>query len=350
MKKVGTKSKTKLYIIIEAVLIAIVIGMSIFFGLALNGRRVDFDQNITSEDGTELNHTFDAKADEDFVVRFADLECNEDCSNVSSVKIGDRTLEAGKDYEVERGSVIIKIFKKTMQTITNGKHDIVVKIEQNGKTVTVGVKITITNSVTTNEQQEQNTESENNNEPSQNDSAPQPAPAPEPTPAPEPEVPKTCSDLHNCDYNLNNHYVIRVYTVNFYQKTDKCNDTTCTGERDENGNFYHDVLPVAETKRFVDIELFNGTGCGADGTNAGSYIAGPTSEEWLRILKGPYGSTVIDGLSHANNYAVSHNYAMWPWGGAGCQPTTWTWEGAVSSGLALDEAKCAAWGLSCGRW
>lgn len=45
-------------------------------------------------------------------------------------------------------------------------------------------------------------------------------------------------------------------------------------------------------------------------------------------------------------YAEAHGY---PYGG-GMDAMGLTWEDAVRNGTALDEAKCAQYGLSCGRW
>lgn len=47
-------------------------------------------------------------------------------------------------------------------------------------------------------------------------------------------------------------------------------------------------------------------------------------------------------------YAKSKGYNTYECLGAGSAPTTW--EAVVEAGLALDEAKCQQYGLSCGRW
>lgn len=323
--------------IIEFVLIVLIVSLSIFLAIILKDYQVDFGQNVTSVDGTEFDSTFDAKVDDDFAVRFSDLECNDDCSNVSSVKIGNKTLEAGKDYEVKRGSMIIIIFKKVLQTITNGEHDIVVKTEQNGKFITVGVKITITNSAATNEQPEQNNSSENNNSSGDSNSTSQntpttnsePSPSPEPTPVPEPA--KTCSELKNCDYNLNDRYIIETDTYNFYSLPEGVS-SLC--DQDGSGNYYLDISPIITTVTFYQIGNFTGRGGG--------------------VVPHVTPTRTQSNYVQADNYAKARNYVSfhqgWGCGGMGDIERDWTWQETIDKGFALDEAKCAAWGLSCGRW
>ena len=207
-KKDKAKNNNKKFLIAELILGLIIIVCLVFLCIAINNKKdanIDFGQSITSMDGGEFKPNYDAGHDSDFSFRLADLECNEDCTNVSTVKIGDKELKLGEDYEVKRGSIIIVIYKKVMQVLQTGKADITVGIEKDGKIITVGVHITISNTVAPSEtqpaQEEQpetttnNNSSENNNTtPTQgNNTTPQ-----TPTPA-QPEKPKTCSELQNCD-------------------------------------------------------------------------------------------------------------------------------------------------------
>lgn len=162
------------------------------------------EENIITID--ETVSSYNVNSEEDFSFRFANLECNDDCSNVSSVKIGDQILKVGEDYEVKKGSVIITIFKKILKALSDGRHDIVVIVKQDEEVVTVSVNITIGENVS---QEEQPSEGEPNipNETTPNEAGsdsqggsdseptPTPTPTPDPTPTPEPEpVIPTCNE------------------------------------------------------------------------------------------------------------------------------------------------------------
>ncbi len=135
---------------------------------------VDFSQKVTNTDGTEFKPTYDAGSDEDLSVRFTDLECNEDCSNISNLKIGNKILKAGEDYEVKRGSVIIVIYKKILQAIQNGQYDITFEIKSGEKTISVGLKITIANSsAPTDEEESENEDEQESGDQSQSGSSSQ---------------------------------------------------------------------------------------------------------------------------------------------------------------------------------
>lgn len=349
--KTGKLAKKKLCMIIGAAVIALAaIVVCLCLILSKNGDNagVDFGQNITSADGSEFKSTYDTGRGKDFSVRFTELDCNEDCSNVSTVRIGDRTLKLGEDYEVKRGSVIIVIFKKVMQSLQVGNHDVVVDIKEGDKTLTVGVHITIKSdapvladnpsqpttpkseenssneSSTAEDNKETSTEtSENNNTTPKED--PKPA-QPEHT-----ETPKTCSDYQNCDFNLNDRYVIETDTYNFYSLpegvTHVCDET-------ESGGFYLDVLTPVETKTFYQIGNFTGEG----GINAPH--ATPTRTDY----------TYNQAEQYATARGLSAYHYGWGCGGMGDAWREWTWQQIVDGGYALDEAKCATWGLSCGRW
>ena len=114
-----------------------------------------------------------------------------------------------------------------------------------------------------------------------------------------PAVPETpqAPPTPRADYNLNDKYIYQYIAVPFY--TD---DTYTT---------------VAEEKYFFGIERF----------------AGYT----------PSCGTIS---SQVFEYAQKMGYVS----GQGCGAAPLTWESAVANGTAVDEAVCARFGLSCGRW
>ncbi len=103
------------------------------------------------------------------------------------------------------------------------------------------------------------------------------------------------------DYNLNDKYVASYVTLAF-------------SKQDENGEWY-----VAEEKRFFGVTKFTGS-------TADLYIA--VMPQYIE-------------------YAKAHGY---PTDGGGMGAIGLTWDDAVRDGIALDEAKCAQYRLSCGRW
>lgn len=105
------------------------------------------------------------------------------------------------------------------------------------------------------------------------------------------------------DYNLNDKYVAGSRSYPFWIL-------------DENGQ-----CSVAEEKSFFGIAKFTGQG----------------DDLWNATMGKQY-----------MNYASSKGYNTMDCLGMGSAPITW--EAVVNAGLALDEAKCAQYGLSCGRW
>lgn len=289
---------------------------------------INYGYSVTNVDGTEFKPIYANGSNENLSLRFADLECDENCSNVSNLKIGDLTLNVGEDYEVKRGSVIIIIYKKILQAIQSGQYNITFDIKNGDETISVGVKITITNSSTPedNTQEEQNEQNTSENQDDNNSS--QPPVEPQPTADPEPEM--TCSDLKNCDFNLNDQYVIETDTFNFYSLPDGVN--LCDYKEPE--VFYLDVTPIAETRTFYQIGNFTGSG----GSNV------PHAEP----------TRTLSTYAQADNYAAANGLISfhdgWGCGGMGDIIRDWTWQEMIDKGFALDEAKCATWGLSCGRW
>ncbi len=134
------------------------------------------------------------------------------------------------------------------------------------------------------------------------------APTTQPSQPSQPSAPSQPSQptqpIKKPDYNLNDKYVVgsSTYAFNIYDQN--------TGE-----------CKLAEEKSFFGVAKFQGTITDLWAAHYPQYMA----------------------------YAKSKGYdAMEHCFGMGSAPITW--EAVVSAGLALDEAKCAQYGLSCGRW
>ncbi len=107
------------------------------------------------------------------------------------------------------------------------------------------------------------------------------------------------------DYNLNDRYVAGYYTYPFYIY-------------DPNGLDLQQCTKVEEKSYFAVVKF-----------SGGGELFKAT---WPKYLE----------------YAQAKGYNTYECLGMGSSPSTW--ETVVSEGLALDEAKCAQYGLSCGRW
>lgn len=101
------------------------------------------------------------------------------------------------------------------------------------------------------------------------------------------------------DYNLNDRYVIDNFGFPMYE---------------DDGTYSNTI----EVKYFIGIEKFDGSSC----------------------------CGLPDAIPKAEQYAKAHGYVTGD--GVGCIPVTWG--DVVSQGKALDESKCAQYGLDCGRW
>lgn len=134
--------------------------------------------------------------------------------------------------------------------------------------------------------------------PSQSTSPSQPSQPTQPTQPSKPTEP-----VKRPDYNLNDKYMAGSRSYPFWVL-------------DENGQ-----CSIAEEKSFFGIAKFTGKG----------------DDLWNATMGQQY-----------FNYANSKGYNVKDCLGMGSAPVTW--EAVVSAGLALDEAKCAQYGLSCGRW
>ncbi len=106
------------------------------------------------------------------------------------------------------------------------------------------------------------------------------------------------------DYNLNDKYVAGSTTYAFY--TYDSGAGQCS---------------LAEEKSFFGVARFTGT----------------SNDLWA----GSHGSQYVA-------YANSKGYDTTHCGGMGA--AIMSWQDAISRGIALDEAKCTQYGLSCGRW
>lgn len=111
--------------------------------------QIDFDQEITGEGDEAFNPNYEIGSDANLVAHFANLECDENCENVSDLKIGDLTLERGKNYEVTRGSVIITIFADTLKDLALGEYEVTFEIVEDGKKAMIGFRLVIEDNIPT---------------------------------------------------------------------------------------------------------------------------------------------------------------------------------------------------------
>lgn len=167
-------------------------------------------------------------------------------------------------------------------------------------------KPTTNNSQTTT--QKPNNSSTSNNQSNNSSSSKPSAPTTQPSQPSQPSAPSQPSQPtqpdKKPDYNLNDKYVVgsRTYAFNTYDQN--------TGE-----------CKLAEEKSFFGVAKFQGQYSDLwTGSHYGQYVA----------------------------YAKSKGYDLDHCGGMGS--ALMSWQDAISQGVALDEAKCAQYGLSCGRW
>ncbi len=103
----------------------------------------DYAQKITTVDGGEFTPKITEGTSDNLAMRFSELSCNDECKNIENVKLGDKTLKAGEDYEVKKGSVIIILFAKVFSDAQPGEVTLTFEIQEGSKIKTIGVKITI---------------------------------------------------------------------------------------------------------------------------------------------------------------------------------------------------------------
>lgn len=154
-----------------------------------------------------------------------------------------------------------------------------------------------------------NSASSNNSQPTNGSSASKPSiPAAQPSQPIQPSTPSQPSQptqpTRKPDYNLNDRYVVGSSTYAFYTYDDTTSQCS-----------------LAEEKSFFGIAKFAGT----------------SNDLWSGSHSSQYAA-----------YAKSKGYDTAHCGGMGA--AMMSWEEAISRGIALDEAKCAQYGLSCGRW
>lgn len=163
------------------------------------------------------------------------------------------------------------------------------------------------NNVSSGSQNTQKPSNNTSNKPSNNTSSKpttQPSKPSQPSQPTQPTQPsKPTEPVKRPDYNLNDKYMAGSRSYPFWVL-------------DENGQ-----CSIAEEKSFFGIAKFTGKG----------------DDLWNATMGQQY-----------FNYANSKGYNVKDCLGMGSAPVTW--EAVVSAGLALDEAKCAQYGLSCGRW
>jgi outer membrane biosynthesis protein TonB len=146
--------------------------------------------------------------------------------------------------------------------------------------------------------------SQSNNSPSSKPSTPttQPSQSSQPSAPSQPSQPT--QPAKKPDYNLNDRYVVGSSAYAFYTYDDTTSQCS-----------------LAEEKSFFGIAKFAGT----------------SNDLWSGSHSGQYAA-----------YAKSKGYDTAHCGGMGA--AIMSWQDAISQGLALDEAKCAQYSLSCGRW
>lgn len=138
-----------------------------------------------------------------------------------------------------------------------------------------------------------NSSTSNNSQTSSNPSASKPTPSAT-------QLSQSSQPTKKPDYNLNDRYVAGYITLAF-------------SKQDETGEWY-----IAEEKQFFGVTKFTGS-------SADLYIA-----------------VIPQYVAYAEAHGYPHD------GGMGA--ISLTWEDAIRNGTALDETKCAQYGLSCGRW
>lgn len=106
-------------------------------------QKVDYDQKITDKDGNEFKAEYQAGSEQSFAMRFSNLKCEDNCKNVSEVKLGDKTLKQGEDYEVQSGSIIIILTENLMKSLKVDKYDLVITVIDADRTLLYGVKFTV---------------------------------------------------------------------------------------------------------------------------------------------------------------------------------------------------------------
>ncbi len=155
--------------------------------------------------------------------------------------------------------------------------------------------------------QKPNSSSVSNNQSNNSSSSKLSTPTTQPSQPSQPSAPSQPSQptqpTKKPDYNLNDKYMAGTKSYLFWIL-------------DENGQ-----CAVAEEKSFFGVAKFTGQG----------------DDLWNATMGRQY-----------MNYASSKGYNTMDCLGMGSAPITW--EAVVSAGLALDEAKCAQYSLSCGRW
>lgn len=104
---------------------------------------IDYNQKITDKDGGEFKAEYQAGSEQSFAMRFSDLKCEDNCKNVSEVKLGDKTLKQGEDYEVQSGSIIVILTENFMKSLKADKYNLAIAVVNGDKTSFYGVKFTV---------------------------------------------------------------------------------------------------------------------------------------------------------------------------------------------------------------
>lgn len=271
---------------------------------------IDFSQEVTGENGRPFEAEYQQGSEEDYVVRFPNLQCEEGCTNVADVKLGTKGLTLGTDYEVKKGSVIIILKEKLLAELKAGNYELTFTVTEDEETLTVGVKFSVKAAPTCAEdeelkagkcvkKEEEKKPEEKPGDAGSSSSTTKPSTGGN-TSSTTPEQP-----AQKPDYNLNDRYLASKREW-IYQDCDK------------------EDWPEIGRHTFVTVVKYKGT--------------------------------ILDLLNAQSDQSVAYARKMgypegsWMCGGVGGVETAGTWEEAQANGVALDETKCKQYGLSCGRW
>lgn len=275
-----------------------------------NQDEVDFTQEVTGENGRPFEAEYQQGSEEDYVVRFPNLQCEEGCMNVADVKLGTKVLTLGADYEVKKGSVIIILKEKLLAELTAGNYELTFTVTEDEETVTVGVKFSVKAAPICAEDEELKVgkcvKKEEDKKPEEkpsdaggSSSTTKPS-AGGNTGSTTPEQP-----AQKPDYNLNDRYLASKREW-IYNDCDK------------------EGWPEIGRHTFVTVVKYKGT------------ILDLLNAQDVQV------KAYRDKMGYPNGSEMC--------GGIGGVETAGTWEEAQANGVALDETKCKQYGLSCGRW
>ncbi|MBO7131949.1 hypothetical protein J6V85_01625 [Candidatus Saccharibacteria bacterium] len=144
------KTKKSLFICTIVFLVLVVILTIIIVNSVNNSKLIepdigyiDYNQKVTSENDEEFDSNYKTGSNKDFSVRFPELQCEEECDNIGTVRLGNDILQKDKDYIVKKGSVIIVLLAKAMNRFDTGNYSLTFEYTINNIKTIIGVKISI---------------------------------------------------------------------------------------------------------------------------------------------------------------------------------------------------------------